>query len=53
MFAPTVRNRGAFQPFITPLVRVPKGKHQDDKKLFARINLSVKDCRKRMNARGA
>jgi hypothetical protein len=37
---------------IAQYIMAAKGMDQDDKKLVARIIFSVKDCRKRMNARG-
>jgi len=37
---------------IVQYIMAAKGMDQDDKKLFARVLFSVKDCRKRMNARG-
>ena len=38
---------------IAQFVMAAKGMDQTDKKLVARIIFSVKDCRKRMNARAA
>ena len=38
---------------IAQFVMAAKGMDQADKKLVARIIFSVKDCRKRLNARGA
>jgi hypothetical protein len=38
---------------IAQFVMAARGMDQDDKKLVARIIFSLKDCRKRMNARGA
>lgn len=38
---------------IVQYIMPVKGMDQTDKKLFARLTFSVKDCRKRMNVRGA
>jgi hypothetical protein len=37
---------------IAQFIMAAKGMDQSDKKLVARILFSVKDCRKRMNAKG-